>query len=152
MNDHQATKNEYDKLVEIWARSVKKTHDFLQIEDFERIKRDLPTYFPHLDVRVWTDDSEIIGFSGVDGDKLEMLFLDPIFIGKGYGKQIIMTLFKDSAIQFVDVNEQNQSARTFYQAMGFEEMARTEVDEAGRPYPILHLKKRDHFKLSNSEK
>lgn len=49
-------------------------------------------------------------------------------------------------IQLIDVNEQNQSAKAFYQVMGFEEYARSEVDDAGRPYPILHLQR------SNKEK
>ncbi|WP_206911784.1 hypothetical protein IGL98_002976 [Enterococcus sp. DIV0840] len=141
MDQHQATENEYSKLVEIWAKSVKQTHDFLSTEDFETIKNELPTYFPHLDVRVWTDHDKIIGFSGVDGNKLEMLFLDPLYIGKGYGKQVVTNLLKENDIQIIDVNEQNQSAKAFYRVMGFDEYERSEVDDAGRPYPILHLKK-----------
>lgn len=42
----------------------------------------------------------------------------------------------------MDVNEQNQSAKLFYQVMGFEEYDRSEVDDAGREYPILHLKRK----------
>lgn len=141
MNQHQATENEYSKLVDIWARSVRQTHDFLKDDDFKTIKSELATYFPHLDVRVWTDDEKIIGFSGVDGTKLEMLFLDPVYIGKGYGKQVVTSLVKENNIQFVDVNEQNYSAKAFYFAMGFEEYSRSEVDDAGRVYPILHFKK-----------
>ncbi|MGX7151243.1 GNAT family N-acetyltransferase [Enterococcus ureasiticus] len=141
MDQHQATENEYSKLVEIWAKSVEQTHDFLSTEDFETIKNELPTYFPHLDVRVWTDQDKVIGFSGVDGKKLEMLFLDPLYIGKGYGKQVVTNLLKENDIQFIDVNEQNQSAKAFYRVMGFDEYERSEVDDAGRPYPILHLKK-----------
>lgn len=140
MNYHQVTENEFSTLVEIWARSVEQTHDFLQREDFISIKKELATYFPYLDVKVWTDQKKIIGFSGVAGNKLEMLFLDPIYIGQGYGKQIVSTLLKESGIQLVDVNEQNLSAKYFYQALGFESYKRSEVDDAGRPYPILHLK------------
>ncbi|MGX7202954.1 GNAT family N-acetyltransferase [Enterococcus plantarum] len=146
MEQHQATENEYNQLVEIWERSVKQTHDFLDIEDFKTIRKELPTYFPHLDVCVWTEGDKIIGFSGVDGNKLEMLFLDPLHIGKGYGKQVMTNLLKMKDIQLIDVNEQNQSAKAFYHVMGFEEYARSEVDDAGRPYPILHLQR------SNKEK
>lgn len=146
MEQHQATENEYNQLVEIWERSVKQTHDFLDIEDFKTIRKELPTYFPHLDVCVWTEGDKIIGFSGVDGNKLEMLFLDPRHIGKGYGKQVMTNLLKMKDIQLIDVNEQNQSAKAFYHVMGFEEYARSEVDDAGRTYPILHLQR------SNKEK
>lgn len=146
MEQHQAIENEYNQIVEIWERSVKQTHDFLDIEDFKTIRKELPTYFPHLDVCVWTEGDKIIGFSGVDGNKLEMLFLDPLHIGKGYGKQVMTNLLKMKDIQLIDVNEQNQSAKAFYHVMGFEEYARSEVDDAGRPYPILHLQR------SNKEK
>lgn len=141
MKYHQATISEYSQLVEIWAKSVKQTHSFLQAEDFETIKKELPTYFPYLDVKIWTEREKAIGFSGVNEDKLEMLFLDPLFIGKGYGKQIVKYLVDECRVQFVDVNEQNQAAKVFYQVMGFEEYDRSEVDDAGRAYPILHLKR-----------
>ncbi|ALS02822.1 acetyltransferase [Enterococcus silesiacus] len=139
MNYHQVTENEFNTLVEIWERSVEQTHEFLRREDLITIKKELPTYFPHLDVKVWTDQEKLIGFSGVAGNKLEMLFLDPRYIGQGYGKQIVRTLLEENGIQLVDVNEQNLSARHFYQALGFEAYERSEVDDARRPYPILHL-------------
>ncbi|MEI5994530.1 GNAT family N-acetyltransferase [Candidatus Enterococcus mansonii] len=141
MKHRKATKKEYNSLVEIWSKSVKQTHDFLRIEDFEAIKQELPTYFPNLDVQLWFDQEKMIGFSGVDGNKIEMLFLDPAFIGQGYGRQILTDLFNEQTIQFVDVNEQNKSAKAFYQVMGFTVYDRSEVDEASRAYPILHLRK-----------
>lgn len=141
MNNRRVTENDYQKLVEVWERAVKKTHDFLQVNDFQTIKAELPTYFPHLEMNIWLIEQRIIGFSGMDGEKLEMLFLEPNDIGKGYGKKIVATLIKKNQLRLIDVNEQNQSARIFYQKMGFEEYARSEIDNAGRPYPILHLQK-----------
>lgn len=146
MNHHLATKKEYPQLVDIWSKSVQATHDFLKKADFEQIKAELPTYFPHLEVQVWTEDGRILGFSGVAENKLEMLFLDPAFIGKGYGKQILLKLLQEKNIQYVDVNEQNQTAKAFYKAMGFSMDHRSEQDDAGRPYPIVHLKRRDQYK------
>lgn len=66
----QAIKAEYTKLVDIWARAVKETHEFLRNEDFKQIKKELPSYFPHVDVQVWLAQEKIIGFSGVDGNKV----------------------------------------------------------------------------------
>lgn len=71
-----------------------------------------------------------------------MLFLDPDFMRKGYGKQILTSLIKEHKIQYIDVNEQNQLARKFYTVLGFELYKRSELDEAGRAYPILHLRKK----------
>ena len=40
----------------------------------------------------------------------------------------------------VDVNEQNSVARSFYEACGFVVEGRSELDDQGRPYPLLHMR------------
>jgi hypothetical protein len=40
----------------------------------------------------------------------------------------------------VDVNEQNPQAMGFYLRMGFAVAGRSETDDVGRPFPILHLR------------
>ena len=42
-------------------------------------------------------------------------------------------------IREVTVNEQNPQARGFYEHMGFHVCQRWELDEQGRPYPILKM-------------
>jgi hypothetical protein len=39
----------------------------------------------------------------------------------------------------VDVNEQNPRAYAFYQRYSFVDVGRSEVDSAGRPFPLLHM-------------
>jgi putative acetyltransferase len=39
-----------------------------------------------------------------------------------------------------DVNEQNLVARHFYAACGFVVEGRSELDDAGRPFPLLHMR------------
>lgn len=46
----------------------------------------------------------------------------------------------EQGVTAVDVNEQNVSAAGFYLHRGFEVVGRSETDEAGRPYPLLHLR------------
>ncbi|HKH91462.1 MAG TPA: hypothetical protein VKA54_06650 [Gemmatimonadaceae bacterium] len=41
----------------------------------------------------------------------------------------------------VDVNEQNEPARRFYSALGFSVVGRSETDMAGRPFPMLHMRR-----------
>jgi putative acetyltransferase len=41
----------------------------------------------------------------------------------------------------VDVNEQNEAALRFYEALGFAVVGRSPTDGAGRPFPLLHLKR-----------
>ena len=85
-----------------------------------------------------TDSERMTGFIGLPSNLIEMLFIDDSCRGKGYGSALIDFALKQGATK-VDVNEQNVSALNFYQARGFRIIGRDETDEAGRPYPILHL-------------
>ncbi|MBD5336933.1 MAG: GNAT family N-acetyltransferase, partial [Bacteroides sp.] len=85
-----------------------------------------------------TDSERMTGFIGLSSNLIEMLFIDDSYRGKGYGSALIDFALKQGATK-VDVNEQNTSALNFYQARGFRIIGRDETDEAGRPYPILHL-------------
>ena len=85
------------------------------------------------------EQGRILGFCGVSGDKLEMLFVAPDFLGKGIGKLLLQHAIHVMGIRFVDVNEQNPSAVGFYLYQGFRVDSRDELDEQGNPYPILHL-------------
>ena len=40
----------------------------------------------------------------------------------------------------VTVNEQNPSAIEFYKKMGFSAYKRTELDEQGRPFPLIYMR------------
>ncbi|WP_204671955.1 GNAT family N-acetyltransferase [Gracilibacillus alcaliphilus] len=103
-------------------------------------KREIPSYFDHLDIQLWYEKDELIGFSGINEHHLEMLFLKPAKIGKGYGQTIISSLIKDFNIRTVDVNKDNKNAAKFYMKNGFHLLKQSETDSSGRPYPILHLK------------
>jgi putative acetyltransferase len=39
----------------------------------------------------------------------------------------------------VDVNEQNPQAIGFYEHIGFKKVARSPLDEQGKPYPLFHF-------------
>lgn len=130
---------EYGQLSEIWERSVRATHDFLTEKDIYEIKAVLTTdYFPNVDLYTLVDNGVSIGFIGLSGSVIEMLFIDDAKRGQGYGSALI-EFAKSHGATKVDVNEQNPSALRFYEAKGFKVMGRDETDDAGRPYPILHL-------------
>ena len=95
-------------------------------------------YFPNVDLYTLVDNGVSIGFIGLSGSVIEMLFIDDAKRGQGYGSALI-EFAKSHGATKVDVNEQNPSALRFYEAKGFKVMGRDETDDAGRPYPILHL-------------
>lgn len=129
----------YKILSDIWERSVRATHHFLTEEEIAEIKESLiPRYFPDVRLYAAVDDGHFTGFVGLSGETIEMLFVDGDLIGRGYGSLLIEFAVGEGARR-VDVNEQNPTALAFYRRKGFDVVSRDEYDDAGRPFPILHL-------------
>lgn len=129
------------QLLSIWDASVRKTHDFLSeaaISALKPLVRQGICQVPHLFVASG-ENAVILAFMGVAEDKIEMLFVDPPFIGKGIGKALVFHAIAEHGICRVDVNEQNPKALGFYQHCGFQVTGRSARDDQGNPYPILHL-------------
>jgi len=135
-------KSEYrNDMLNVWEVSVLAAHHFLKREDFLEIKAMLQTFvFTQLDAFCLIKDDKIAGFMGVHEQKIEMLFLEPENIGKGYAKRLPAFAFKNFGINRVDVNEQNTNAKLFYEKMAFEVYDRTGFDDMGKNYPILKMK------------
>ena len=128
-------------MLTVWEQSVRATHDFLIPNDFTEIKELVQTInFYHFQVYCLTDDDFVIGFIGVADKKIEMLFLDPKYFGKGLGKMLMNFAISELGADKVDVNEQNIKAVNFYKNLGFEIIERTEKDDQGRHYPLLKMK------------
>ncbi|WP_395382688.1 acetyltransferase [Mesorhizobium sp. UC22_110] len=129
------------RLVDIWLAAVRATHHFLTEDDirfFEPRLRDL--HIPALEVYVVEgDDGQLLGFAGLDGANLEMLFIEPDHHGHGIGKQLVDHAVALKGRLKVDVNEQNRGALAFYLKCGFTQVGRSELDGSGKPFPLLHL-------------
>ena len=76
---------------------------------------------------------------GMTDNNIDSLFISPDQRGKGIGKHMIAHAKKQGTLT-VDVNEQNTQGVGFYRHVGFVETGRSETDDQGRPYPLLHLK------------
>ena len=117
--------------------SKSNTHVFI----FRRNKK-IKEYVPqalkevaHL-IIIENDDNIPIAFMGVEGQKLEMLFIKNCERGKGLGKLLINYGIENYNINELVVNEQNPNAIRFYDKI----YKREELDEQGNPYPILYMK------------
>ncbi|GGG78863.1 acetyltransferase [Corynebacterium pelargi] len=131
--------HEYQQLVHIWEASVRATHTFLSEQHFEEIRGNLAEgYFPQVELHVATIAGKPVGFSGTHGDSLEMLFIHPDWMRHGIGTRLLHHAL-ERGITRLDVNEENPQAIAFYQHHGFTTTSRSETDEAGLPYPILHM-------------
>lgn len=117
------------------------THHFLSAEDrdfFSTLVRD--QYLRATEFTVAVDEQDRpIAFLGMSGTKINALFVAPDQHGRGIGRRMIDHARQGHPKLSVDVNEQNEGAVAFYQRMGFRRAGRSEFDDSGRPYPILHL-------------
>lgn len=131
-----------NRLLEIWKSAVQKTHTFLSEADVLAIKQEVLRGIMGVQrlCGFFDDDGALQGFIGVDGQKIEMLFVDANARGQGVGKRLLHFAITNFNAIYVDVNEQNGQGVGFYEHMGFAKTSRSDHDEQGRPFPILHLK------------
>ncbi|UOU98513.1 GNAT family N-acetyltransferase [Chryseobacterium daecheongense] len=135
-----AQPKDYPRIMEIWESSVKATHDFLKVEDFNYFKEVIPKdYLPHLEVFLIVENDEAKGFASVAEGNLEMLFIHNDSRGKGYGKKLFQFMKDKTGLTKVDVNEQNSQAIGFYEKLGFRPIGRSEKDGSGKDYPLIHM-------------
>ncbi|MBK8726368.1 MAG: acetyltransferase [Holophagaceae bacterium] len=144
MNIRTALPSELGTLLDLWLRSVRTTHTFLTEEDIQALHPLVRDHaLPALELWVLEgEDGAILGWMGLDGAKLEALFLDPAHTGKGHGRRMVDHARSLKGPLTVDVNEQNPEALRFYEACGFRVVGRSELDGQGRPFPLLHLAER----------
>lgn len=141
MNIIAATVADYPRLQAIWESAVSATHDFLAAEDFAYYRSHLPEYFGQVALYACADGrGELVGFVGVAGGCVEMLFVDNARRGQGVGWQLLAFAVGRLGARRLDVNAQNRQAIEFYARAGFSLAGRSPLDGDGRPYPLLHLR------------
>jgi putative acetyltransferase len=139
---HSVRPSERERVLEVWEASVRATHTFLAEADIQFL---LPLILngvyslPHL-LCVRDHAGQLLGFVGVDGQKMEALFVHPSWRGMGIGYRLARYAIKVLGVNEVDVNEQNEQAVGFYRRLGFEVFGRSELDGQGKPFPLLHMR------------
>jgi putative acetyltransferase len=145
MRARRARVEDRQPMLELWERSVRATHDFLVESDIVTLRPLVALGLGSDAVDWWVLESEageMLGFLGYTSDSIEALFIDPPHQGQGCGKFLVAHAESlASGPLEVDVNEQNTAALRFYRGLGFDVVGRSSTDAAGRPFPILHLKR-----------
>ena len=131
-----------EQLLKVWESSVKATHLFLSEGEIDNIKKYVPQALKAIPVLIIAENENQIpvGFMGIAGQHLEMLFISPEERGKGLGRELLQYGIEKYSVNDLAVNEQNPLAKGFYEHMGFEVYKRTDHDEQGNPYPLLYMK------------
>lgn len=138
-----STPDDHPDLLRIWRRAVEATHDFLTRADVDEIEAEVRKHaLPGLTITVaqWPEGTPV-GWVGVDGTRVEALFVDPAAHRQGVGTALLTSVTGPMPEVALDVNEQNPSARRFYERHGFVQIGRSEHDAQGRPYPLLHMRR-----------
>lgn len=137
-----ATSKDLARNFEIWRSAVLATHQFLSERDFQDIGIVVEkSYLPTAALVVAVDEEDTPhGFLGTTDDNVDALFVHAESRGKGIGRLLLESFLAARDEVTVNVNEQNRFGRTFYERMGFRGTGRSDVDDAGRPYPLLHMR------------
>lgn len=138
----QSKECDHGHLYDIWFQAVIATHDFLSEDDLKSIcKMVKEDYIPNVTFQVFTDtDDTPLAFMGMTEANIDSLFVDPNHFGKAIGTQLLNKAKADFDVLTLDVNEQNPGAAAFYSKSGFIQTGRSETDDQGKPYPLLHLR------------
>ena len=137
----QATAADHTVLLDIWQRSVRATHHFLQESDIVALLPQLrDIYLPAVELWVAVDtDDRPQGFIGLNESHVEMLFIEPDLRGKGIGRMLLDHVRSSHGTLGVDVNEQNPQAVGFYLHYGFVQTGRSPLDGDSRPFRLIHI-------------
>ena len=140
----RAVPADQDALFDVWLRAVQATHTFVKDADIQTFKP-LVRHYLASDCEIWvlvSDEGTPLGFMGLADHAMESLFIAPEFHRRGGGRRLVEHARSMHDELTVNVNEQNLPARHFYESCGFVVEGRSELDETGRPYPILHMRLR----------
>lgn len=129
-------------LFDVWWASVNATHHFLSKQDIASIAPYIKPALAEIPQLLYASDADgaLLGFMGVDGGKIEMLFISPRCRGMGLGRRFVAHAVDALQAVYVDVNEQNSQAVGFYRHLGFMTLTRSERDGQGRPFPLVHMR------------
>ena len=131
-------------LLEVWEASVRATHGFLTEADIEFFRPHILEELFQLDHLLGEREpgGRLVAFLGTQGDKIEALFVHPDRFGRGIGRRFVEHAVTKLGATKVDVNEQNPGAVAFYEKLGFVVEGRPPLDGMGKPFPLLHMKRR----------
>lgn len=136
------TSENASEILVIWEACIRVTHLFLEEEDILLFKsfvkmvcdKSFTSFFGIRD-----KNGCLIAFMGILGNNIDMLFVHPSFHSIGIGSSLLKFAVDQNNCNKVDVNEQNTKALEFYINKGFKVVSRSEKDDFGKRYPILHL-------------
>ena len=130
------------KLLQIWLDASRVGHAFLGEETLqEQLPKLRDVYIPHADNWVAIEGDHILGFIGMIDNHIGGLFVAPEAHRRGVGRFLVEHVASRIGELTVEVYEQNRSACSFYRSCAFEQVGRKELDDEGRPLPLIRMRR-----------
>lgn len=113
-------KEDLEPVMQIWLESNYEAHDFID-EDYWKQNYDLvKAELPKAKIYVNTNDTEILGFSGLQDNHIAGLFVRKNMRGHGIGSELLNGVKKYHSSLTLSVYKKNKHAVAFYGKHGFE--------------------------------
>ena len=123
----------------LWV-AVNERTDFLSAEYRAELEELVRSFLPEAPLWVAVNErDQPVGFMLLSGQHMDALFIDPDVRGCGVGRMLVEHALSMAPELTTNVNEQNEQAVGFYKKVGFKVTGRSEVDDLGKPYPLLNL-------------
>lgn len=137
----QRTEELMELIADIWKRSVEATHDFLSPEEIERLRRTLPPILANAEHLVVGRDGkgDARAFMTVNGDEIDMLFVEPESRNRGMGSELVSLAIEHLGARKLTVHGQNTEAVGFYEHMGLVVTGSALDDWGGAPHRVLTM-------------
>lgn len=142
MRIRKAGPSDREQLMVIWLEGSRAGHAFL---GEERLRAQYPVvrenYLPNADNWLAEDDQQLLGFIGLIGSHVGGLFVIPHAHRRGVGRALIDHAAARKGELGVEVYEANAGAVAFYRRCGFQLVGRKALDDEGRPFPLLCMRR-----------
>ena len=139
---HPVGADDLPRVVDVWEASVRAEHDFVSeayIQFFKPLVRDELLRLVEL-ASVRSSDGDIVGFVGVADQRIEALFVHPALRRRGIGRLLVAYAVASRGATMVDLDEQNESAVSFFSSLGFAIVGRSNIDGVGKAFTRVHMR------------
>lgn len=129
-----------DAVLEIWHQASLIAHAFLPPEFFETERLEIANrWLPVADTIIHESEAGIEGFLALIDNEVGAIFVRPEVQGHGVGRSLMDAAARTRPYLEVGVFEANPIGRRFYDAYGFEFVARQVCEVTGEPELRLRL-------------
>ena len=108
-----------DTVIQIWLEGNLRAHAFIEADYWKSNMRFVRERLPKSQVIIEEQNGRIIGFMGLNENKIEGLFINPDFQSKGFGHSLVQWAKSIRNELTLYVYEQNKKAVAFYKREGF---------------------------------